>query len=223
MDVSNCYLERTAPFVLGQLLSTPQPSELRHITSLRLDGNYFSNDGLANALSSIAEECERTVLFPVLEQLYLNNMNLDSSAVSGVLSFLFPIDRVAAQRFSVQLPAVPEVFQRPHTVSATPTPIFPAIKVLCLSDNPGLGTAGFTCVLQHLLTSHFSDHQLSVLDLSRCDLDKKCGKPLKQYVKEIDEAHAEGTFPVVTQNIVLMGNARFKVPNHSEGTTKIVI
>ncbi|EPY37003.1 hypothetical protein STCU_00295 [Strigomonas culicis] len=205
MDLSHCYMEQTAPYVLAGLFTSPHLAEIRWVTSLRLDGNYFANAGLSYLLSVMSTANEVKPIFPSLEQLYLNNMNLDATSVSGILFFLFPVDPVASKRFHSHKPPVSNEFV-PQGKEGPQGELFPSLSILSLNDNPGLGQDGFEAVLTHLLSSHYKVHNLGSLDLSRCGIPAHCTKQLKQFLKDLKHTIDAGVYPIVPQRLVLLGN-----------------
>lgn len=214
LDFSNCYMERTAPYVLGRLLASTQLRELRWITSLRLDGNYFTDEGFGTMLAIMSAENETKTILPVLRQLYLNNMNLDRSSVTGLLAYLFPVDRKATRSLPADaaLRIAGSRVARPSDVFIAgnkhgPTvPLFPSLTVLSLSDNPGLGTGGLIQMLRNLLGVHYEPNLLAVVDLSRCGLDKAAARFLQEYFEQLPRAAEAGYYPVIPRRFVLSGN-----------------
>lgn len=100
LDLSQCYFERSAPVILGRLLTSAVVPELRWITSLRLDGNFFSDEGFWSLLSilrvgspSYPENNQR--ILPQLKELYLNHTSIDYERAAALLAVLFPIYRAA--------------------------------------------------------------------------------------------------------------------------------
>lgn len=108
LDLSQCYLERTAPLVLGKFLTSPDIVALRWVTSLRLSGNYFSNEGFWVLLSSLRKgsfpsssgDRPRTMLH--LKELYLHHTTMDYQRVAALLAILFPIHRAATMGTEVE-------------------------------------------------------------------------------------------------------------------------
>ncbi|CBZ14529.1 conserved hypothetical protein [Leishmania braziliensis MHOM/BR/75/M2904] len=214
LDLSSCYMERTAPYVLGRLFASLQLLELRWITSLRLDGNYFTDDGFGTMLSTMSAANEKQTILPVLRQLYLNNMNLDRRSVAGLFAYLFPVDlkathrippsealRIAGNRVSRPSKAYIAADKRGPTV-----PLFPSLTVLSLSDNPGMGTTGLIQILRSFLAVHYEPHALSVMDLSRCGLDRAASRYLHEYFEQLSRVIDTNCYPVVPRRFVLMGN-----------------
>ncbi|KAK7202200.1 leucine-rich repeat-containing protein [Novymonas esmeraldas] len=214
LDLSCCFMERTAPYVLGRLFASPQLKELRWVTSLQLDGNYFTDDGFGTMLATMSAMNEEQTVLPVLRQLYLNNMNLDRHSVAGLFAYLFPVDRKATRSIPSEeafriagsrAARPPESFiaanKRGPTVS-----LFPSLTVLSLSDNPGLGTAGLIQILRSLLAVHYEPHIISVMDLSRCGMDRAASRYLQEYFTQLPRAANAGCHPVVPRRLVLMGN-----------------
>jgi hypothetical protein len=214
LDFGNCYMERTAPYVLGRLLASTQLKELRWITSLRLDGNYFTDDGFGSMLAIMSAQNETQTILPLLRQLYLNNMNLDRSSVTGLLAYLFPVDRKATRsmpadaafRIAGSRVARPSEAFIPGNKHGPRVPLFPSLSVLSLSDNPGLGTGGLIQILRNLIAVHYEPNILSVIDLSRCGFDKAAARFFKEYFDQLPRAVEVGCYPVVPRRFVLSGN-----------------
>lgn len=214
LDFSNCYMERTAPYVLGRLFASTQLKELRWITSLRLDGNYFTDDGFGTMLVIMSVENETQTILPLLRQLYLNNMNLDRSSVTGLLAYLFPVNRKATRsmpsdtafRIAGSRVARPSEAFIPADRHGPKVPLFPSLSVLSLSDNPGLGTGGLIQLLRNMLAVHFEPSFLSVVDLSRCGMDKAAARFFQEYFEQLPRATEMGCYPVVPRRFVLSGN-----------------
>lgn len=98
LDLSELYMERGGPYMLAKFLTSVHLPELRWITLLRLDGNYFTERGLGSLLATLSHANEISKsgpLFPVLRQLYLNNMNLTHNDIGGIMFYLFPVDAAA--------------------------------------------------------------------------------------------------------------------------------
>lgn len=214
LDFGNCFMERTAPYVLGRLLASTQLRELRWITSLRLDGNYFTDDGFGTMLATMSAENEKQTILPVLRQLYLNNMNLDRSSVTGLLAYLFPVDRKATRglpsdeafRIAGSRAARPSEAFIPGNKHGPRVPLFPSLSVLSLSDNPSLGTGGLIQILRNLLAVHYEPSFISVIDLSRCGFDAAAARFFKEYFDQLPRATETGCYPVVPRRFVLSGN-----------------
>ncbi|KPA75395.1 hypothetical protein ABB37_08668 [Leptomonas pyrrhocoris] len=214
LDFSNCYMERTAPYVLGRLLASAQLRELRWITSLRLDGNYFTDDGFGAMLAVMSAENETQTILPLLRQLYLNNMNLDSSSATGLLAYLFPVDRSAtrrlpsdsALRIADSRVARPSEAFIPGNRHGPRVPLFPSLSVLSLSDNPGLGTGGLIQLLRNLLAVHYEPNIIALVDLSRCGVSKAAARLFREYFDQLPRAMEMGCYPVVPRRFVLSGN-----------------
>ncbi|CBZ26599.1 conserved hypothetical protein [Leishmania mexicana MHOM/GT/2001/U1103] len=213
LDFSSCYMEPTAPYVLGRLFASLQLKELRWITSLRLDGNYFTNDGFRTMLATMSAANEEQTILPLLRQLYLNNMNLDQHSVAGLFAYLFPVDHktmggisqkafcIAGRPVSRSSEAYIAASRRSPTV-----PLFPSLTVLSLSDNPGVGTEGLIQILRSLLAVHYEPHAISVMDLSRCGLDKATPKYFREYFGNLSRAIKTSYYPVAPRRFVLIGN-----------------
>lgn len=214
LDFGNCFMERTAPYVLGHLFASPQLKELRWITSLRLDGNYFTDDGFGSMLATMAAANEAQTILPVLRQLYLNNMNLDRHSVAGLFAYLFPVDRKATRsvpserafRIAGSRVARPSESYIAANKHGPTVPLFPSLTVLSLSDNPGMGTASLIQILRSLLAVHYEPHVISVVDLSRCGMDRAAARYLHEYFEQLPAAVDTGCYPVVPRRFVLMGN-----------------
>ncbi|KAG5479953.1 hypothetical protein LSCM1_06372 [Leishmania martiniquensis] len=214
LDFSSCYMEPTAPYVLGRLFASPQLKELRWITSLRLDGNYFTDTGFGTMLATMSAANEKQTILPVLRQLYLNNMNLDRYSVAGLFAYLFPVDRNATR--SIPAAGVLRIagsrVSRPSGAFITAkkhgpkVPLFPSMSVLSLSDNPGVGTAGLIVILRSFLAVHYEPHIFSVIDLSRCGIDRGASRYMREYFEQLSSAIDAGCCPVVPKRFVLMGN-----------------
>ncbi|KAG5506398.1 hypothetical protein JKF63_05901 [Porcisia hertigi] len=214
LDLSNSFMERSAPYVLGRLFASREFKELRWITSLRLDGNYFTDDGFGAMLAIMSAANEEQRIMPSLRQIYFNNMNLDRHSVAGLFAYLFPVDRkatrgispkkafrIAGSRFS----GPPEAYI-PSNESSPMVPLFPSLTVLSLSDNPGIGTAGLVEILRSFLAFHYEPCTIAVVDLSRCGMDREASQYLRDYFKQLPKAMKGGFHPVVPQRFVLMGN-----------------
>ncbi|KAG5480339.1 hypothetical protein LSCM4_06105 [Leishmania orientalis] len=230
LDLSNCYMEPTAPYVLGRLFASLQLKELRWITSLRLDGNYFTDAGFGTMLATMSAANEKQTILPVLRQLYLNNMNLDRHSVAGLFAYLFPVNRSATRSIPAKgaLRIAGSRASRPSEDYITankrgPTvPLFPSMSVLSLSDNPGVGTAGLILILRSFLAVHYEPHIFSVMDLSRCGIDRGASRYLREYFEQLSSAIDAGCCPVVPKRFVLMGNQHGIADSHDiyspEGT-----
>lgn len=209
LDLGRCYMERTAPYILGALVASPGLRELRWVTSLRLDGNYFTDHGLGNMLATMSAANERRTIMPLLEQLYLSNMNLDPQSVAGILFFLFPVDFTAGKKPGSKLSPVPEPSMdfAPLTLRPPRVPLFPSLSILSLSDNPGVGAAGLAVLARWLLAAHIEPHVLSALDLSRCGIDHSAVRVLDRYFSLLPGSITDGRNPVMPRSLVLLGNA----------------
>ncbi|KPI85514.1 hypothetical protein ABL78_5434 [Leptomonas seymouri] len=214
LDLSNCYMERTAPYVLGRFFASTQLKELRWITSLRLDGNYFTDDGFGTMLATMSAENEEQTILPLLRQLYVNNMNLDCSSVTGLLAYLFPVNRRAMHSLPsdstlciaggrADRPSEAFIAGNKH---GPRVPLFPSLSVLSLSDNPGLGTDGLIQILRNFLAVHYEPSSISVVDLSRCGFDKASAGSFQEYFGQLSKATEMGCYPVVPARFVLSGN-----------------
>jgi len=100
LDLSQCYFERSAPIILGRLLTSTAVPELRWITSLRLDGNFFTDEGFWALLSILRLENpsrsgHNQRILPQLKELYLNHASVDYERAAALLAILFPIYRDA--------------------------------------------------------------------------------------------------------------------------------
>ncbi|GET88089.1 hypothetical protein, conserved [Leishmania tarentolae] len=214
LDFSSCYMEPTAPYVLGRLFASFQLKELRWITSLRLDGNYFTDDGFGTMLATMSAANEKQTILPLLRQLYLNNMNFDQHSVAGLFAYLFPVDRNTMNGISSKKalsiagsPALePSAAYMTVRRRSPKVPLFPSLTVLSLSDNPGVGPEGLLQILRSLLAAHYESHAISVLDLSRCGLDRETAKYFHEYFEKLSRAMKTGFYPVVPRRFVLIGN-----------------
>ncbi|CAJ1988323.1 leucine-rich repeat-containing protein [Leishmania donovani] len=214
LDFSSCYMEPTAPYVLGRLFASLQLKELRWITSLRLDGNYFTDDGFGTMLATMSAANEDQTILPLLRQLYLNNMNLDQHSVAGLFAYLFPVDHKAmssiSQKKAFHIAGSPASRPSEAYIAASrrgpKVPLFPSLNVLSLSDNPGVGAEGLIQILRSLLAVHYEPHTVSVMDLSRCGLDRATPKYFREYFEKLSRAMKNGCYPVVPRRFVLIGN-----------------
>lgn len=204
LDLSTCYMEQTAPHVLTKLFTSHVP-QVRWVTTLRLDGNYFTSQGFGDMIATMSAVNDRRPILPMLRELYLNNMSLDRAAVTGIASFLFPIDaeKTATQSHLGPLPILAKEYQpaRPPRV-----PLFPSLVMLSLSDNAGMGTAGLANLLRMLIAAHLEPHTLAALDLSRCGIDHTAGRVLQEYVEHVSHCITKGSNPVLVRSLLLLGN-----------------
>ncbi|RNF03868.1 hypothetical protein TraAM80_05523 [Trypanosoma rangeli] len=211
LDLSWCYMERAAPYVLGRLFASPYLGELRWVTALRLDGNYFTDDGFGNMLAVMGAANERQVVFPLLKNLYLNSMNLDHCSVHGFFFYLFPVDAALAARQpssssiageAAGLPA--EAYMPFH--EAPRVPLFPSLEVLSLCDNPSIGNRGLAEILRWFMAPHYQRRILPVLDLSRCGINEVGVGYINEYLTQLSLAAKEGDCVVIARRVVLFGN-----------------
>lgn len=224
INLSQCYMERTAPYVVGGLLSSSMLPQLNWVTSLRLDGNFFSPDGFGNLLATLATANEKRPVLPKLEELYLNNMNLGRTVASAIFSVLFPINmskslgtptddvrvgnNVTARSPLPDLQAIAKendtiLHRKPTTVV-----LFPSLKILSLSDNRGLEVSGLIHILRSLIATHYEASSLSVLDLSRCGIDMDVAHQyLDEFLNGVQRAYHRGNHPVIPNRVLLMGNS----------------
>lgn len=213
LDLSNCFMERTAPYVLGRLFASSH-KELKWITSLRLDGNYFTDHGFGTMLGTMSAANKKGSLLPALSQLYLNNMNLDPDSITGIFAYLFPTNMKTVHKSSNEADCCiagscispPPLEYISEKLAAPKVPLFPALTVLSLSDNPGLGAVGLQQVLRSLLSVHYQPHILAVIDLSRCGLDGTAAQDLRDYFTQLPSAIDKHFNPVVPRRFVLIGN-----------------
>ncbi|EAN96953.1 hypothetical protein, conserved [Trypanosoma cruzi] len=211
LDLGWCYMERSAPYVLGRLFVSPYLREIRWVTSLRLDGNYFTDDGFGNMLAVMGVANESKTVFPLLKNLYLNNMNLDHCSVYGILFYVFPMDLSCAAR-GTQVPRIAgqvaglpaEAYMPFH--GAPHAPLFPSLEVLSLCDNPGIGNNGLAEILRCFVAPHYERRTLPVLDLSRCGVDEVGVGYINEYLEQLRIADKRGDYIVVPRRVVLFGN-----------------
>ncbi|ORC89059.1 uncharacterized protein TM35_000142700 [Trypanosoma theileri] len=227
LDLGWCYMERSAPYVLGRLFASPFIAEIRWITALRLDGNYFTDEGFGNMLAVMSVANESKIVLPLLKQLYLNNMNLDPNSIHGILYYLFPlkppralIEETNTLRPSRSLPVMSAV--RGPTIAGESigfplrayipfdnsphTPLFPSLEVLSLCDNPGIGNRGLAVLLRCLIAPHYERRELPVLDLSRCGIDEVGGRYLREYLTHLRISRKNDENLVALRRVVLIGN-----------------
>lgn len=101
LDLSRCYLERSALRVISKFFTFPDTLELSWVTSLRLDGNFFTDEGFWILLSSLREGSASSVsgcstkALPYLKELYLNHTAMDHERAAALMAILFPIHRAA--------------------------------------------------------------------------------------------------------------------------------
>ncbi|KAH9601233.1 hypothetical protein LSM04_009256 [Trypanosoma melophagium] len=226
LDLCCCYMERSAPYVLGRLLASPSITEIRWITALRLDGNYFTDEGFGNMLAVMSIANESRPILPLLKQLYLNNMNLDANSIHGILFYLFPFKLSPALTRGINVQRPP-----PLTLTAdargssivsesvgyplrayvpfdnTPhIPLFPSLEVLTFCDNPGIGNRGFALLLRCLLAPHYERRELFLLDLSRCGIDEVGVGYLREYLTQLPISRRNGENVVSLRRVALIGN-----------------
>eukprot|EP00796_Vickermania_ingenoplastis_P012962 gene12962-8818_t len=203
-------MERTAPYIIGSLLSSSHLGELQWVTSLRLDGNYFTDHGFGNLLATLSAANERHTVLPVLRHLYLNNMNLDRNLVSAIFSVIFPIDvsSSAAEELRIGHSVAPRSTFDPEILPAEPSKagLFPSLTVLSLSDNTGLGVAGLVQVLRSLIAVHYESRSIAVLDLSRCGIGEPGLRFVNEFLDAVPRAVRERCRPVVPHRLLLLGN-----------------
>ncbi|KEG15411.1 hypothetical protein DQ04_00081100 [Trypanosoma grayi] len=211
LDLSWCYMERSAPYVLGRLLASPFLCEVRWITALRLDGNYFTDDGFGNMLAVMSEANEKKTILPLLKHLYLNNMNLDPCSTHGILFYLFPLDwgrsagslaqpTIAGDSVGLPVKAYTPFNNYPRS------PLFPSLEVLSLCDNPGIGNRGLAEALRCFIAPHREGRVLPVLDLSRCAIDEVGVRYIREYLTHLPVILESGERAVIVRRIVLFGN-----------------
>ncbi|RNF05931.1 uncharacterized protein Tco025E_07684 [Trypanosoma conorhini] len=211
LDLSWCYMERAAPYVLGRLFASPYLGELRWVTALRLDGNYFTDDGFGNMLAVMGAANESQNVFPLLKNLYLNSMNLDHCSVYGIFFYLFPVDATLADRQTPSLCIAGEAAGFPTEAympfrDAPHAPLFPSLEVLSLCDNPSIGNRGLAEILRCFIAPHYERRVLPVLDLSRCGINEVGVGYINEYLGQLSVAAARGDCVVVARRVVLFGN-----------------
>lgn len=220
LDLGWCYMERSAPYVLGRLLASPFLDEIRWVTSLRFDGNYFTDEGFGNMLAVMGATNEKTTVLPLLKNLYLNNMNLDPCSIHGILFYLFPLDQfcasgqenrrtIAGKHFGFPVEAYVPFYGAPRA------PLFPALEVLSLCDNPSLGNHGVAEILRCFVAPHHEKRVLSILDLSRCGVDEVGVRHIREYLAHLPLAEEGGERIVVADRIVLFGNRHSNTENNN--------
>ncbi|KAG8347932.1 leucine rich repeat [Trypanosoma vivax] len=220
LDLSWCFMERSAPYVIGRLLASPYVHELEWVTSLRLDGNYFADGGFGNMLAVMSAANESRTILPMLAQLFFNNMNLDPSSVHGILFYLFPVDMafsephvvcqhewetIAGSKFG--LPS--DAFQPFNSLPQRP--LFPKLDLLSLCDNPGIGNNGLAELLRCFIAPHHEGRTLSILDISRCGINEVGASYIREYLEKLPVAIQKGMHVVVSQRVVLYGNRHSSV------------
>ncbi|SCU71583.1 leucine-rich repeat-containing protein [Trypanosoma equiperdum] len=214
LDLSWCFMERSAPYVLSRLLASPYLVEIRWVTALRLDGNYFTDDGFGSMLEVMSTVNETQLTLPLLRHLYLNNMNLDHHSLHGILFYLFPVDDACYPSVGLTSDSraiAGRAFGKPPKAylpfnSAPRIALFPSLTVLSLCDNPGIGNLGLIELLRCFLASHYEHRVLPVLDMSRCGIDEVGARCIREYIEKLPLAVEENRPVVTTQRIVLYGN-----------------
>lgn len=232
IDFSQCYMERSAPYSIGTLLASPHVKELQWVTSLRLDGNYFTDHGFGSLLSTLSTSNERHPVLPNLEQLYLNNMNLDRGLVAAIFSVLFPVDEAKSfgspaedNRIGNNVAPRPNLHDHLVLSKLSKRALFPSLHILSLSDNYGLGDAGLVQILRSMIAAHYRPHALSVLDLSRCGVDASALRFVHEFLDGLPKALQDGLHPVVPHRLLLLGNEISNDPgerSHSGGRSAVI-